>query len=111
MAHFAELDENNVVLQVIVVSNDAIDPNDEEATGIAFLTSLYGHSNWKQTSIHGNIRKNWAYIGSVYDETRDAFVQNKSNCHAEEIFYEELCKWGCTNSEHLNEIEWLFNQE
>ena len=109
MAHFAEIDENNVVLQVIVVSNDAIDPNDEEATGIAFLTSLYGHSNWKQTSIHHNIRKNFAFIGSIYDEIRDAFIQEKANCHSEEIFDEETCRWGCTNPKHLEELpSWIF---
>lgn len=109
MAHFAELDENNRVIQVIVVSNDAINPNNEETTGIEFLQSLYGHSNWKQTSYNLNFRKNWAFIGSTYDEARDAFIQDKPDCHLEVSFDEENCKWGCANLEHLEELpSWIF---
>lgn len=76
MAHFAQLDENNVVTQVIVVhNNDCLDANgnESEAVGAAFCQSLLG-GNWKQTSYNGNIRKNYAGIGYTYNETRDAFV-------------------------------------
>ena len=76
MAHFAQLDENNVVTQVIVVhNNDCLDAdgNESEAVGAAFCQSLLG-GNWKQTSYNGNIRKNYAGIGYTYNEIRDAFV-------------------------------------
>jgi hypothetical protein len=76
MAHFAQLDDDNVVLQVIVVhNNDCLDENgnESEAVGVAFCQSLLG-SNWKQTSYNGNMRKNYAGIGYTYDTGRDAFI-------------------------------------
>jgi len=76
MAHFAELDSNNVVLRVIVVANkDTADANgnEVESIGVAFCQKLFG-GNWKQTSYHGNIRKNYAGIGYTYREDIDAFV-------------------------------------
>lgn len=75
MAHFAELDENNRVLRVLVVSNDdAPDPApDNEALGIAFLESLGLGSNWKQTSYSGSFRGKYAGIGDVYDPVTDTF--------------------------------------
>lgn len=76
MAHFAELDENNVVTRVIVVANkDTADANGNEAEsiGVAFCQRLLG-GNWVQTSYHGNIRKNYAGIGYTYDAAIDAFV-------------------------------------
>jgi hypothetical protein len=76
MAHFARLDENNVVQQVIVVANkDTADANGNEAEsiGVAFCQKLLG-GNWKQTSYNGNIRKNYAGIGYTYREDIDAFV-------------------------------------
>lgn len=78
MAHFAQLDENNVVTQVIVVHNNELMDNgqESEAKGVAFCQSLFG-GNWKQTSYNGNIRKNYAGIGYVYDSGRDAFIPPK----------------------------------
>jgi hypothetical protein len=76
MAHFAELDENNVVKRVIVVANkDTADVNgvEQEWIGQAFCVRLFG-GTWKQTSYHGNIRKNYAGIGCTYDAVLDAFV-------------------------------------
>jgi hypothetical protein len=76
MAHFARIDENNVVQQVIVVANkdtaDA-DGNEMESIGVAFCQKLLG-GNWKQTSYNGNIRKNYAGIGYTYRADIDAFV-------------------------------------
>ena len=76
MAHFARLDENNVVQQVIVVSNkdtcDA-DGNETESIGVAFCQKLLG-GNWKQTSYNGNIRKRYAGIGYTYRADLDAFI-------------------------------------
>lgn len=70
MAHFAQLDDNNVVTQVIVVSNDdTSDSNgvETESIGVAFCQKLLGAStNWKQTSYNGNIRGNYAGIGHTY---------------------------------------------
>ncbi len=79
MAHFAQLDANNVVTQVIVVSNaDTSDAFgvEKESIGIAFCERLFG-GNWKQTSYNGKIRKNYAAIGYTYDAAIDAFVPPK----------------------------------
>ena len=69
MAHFAKLDENNIVTQVIVVSNDdCTDPQtgqEDEVLGIAFCKKLLG-GNWKQTSYNNNMRGNYAGIGYTY---------------------------------------------
>ena len=72
MAHFAELDQNNIVTRVIVVSNeDTHDVNgvENEELGIAFCRRLFGiDTNWRQTSYNGNIRFRYAGIGYTYDE-------------------------------------------
>jgi hypothetical protein len=76
MAHFAELDENNVVLRVIVVNNTELldaDGAEQEALGQAFCINLLG-GNWKQTSYNGNMRKNFAGQGFIYDPVLDEFV-------------------------------------
>jgi hypothetical protein len=93
MAHFAKLDENNVVIDVLVVSNDDLMVNgvESEAKGVEFLTNLLGHSNWKQTSYNGRIRKNYASIGSTYDAQRDAFIASKPL--ASLVLNEETCQW------------------
>lgn len=69
MAHFAQLDENNVVTQVIVVHNNdcQIDGVESEDVGVGFCKQLFGaDTRWKQTSYNGNIRKNYAGIGYSY---------------------------------------------
>ena len=76
MAHFAELDENNIVKRVIVVANkDCADANgvEKESIGVAFCERLFG-GVWKQTSYNGNMRKHYAGIGYTYDAARDAFI-------------------------------------
>lgn len=93
MAHFAQLDENNKVIQVIVVANDDIknESNEEdEQIGIQFCKNLLGQdTNWVQTSYSGKFRKNFASIGFSYDKKLDAFIPpkifsswilNKSTC-------------------------------
>jgi hypothetical protein len=80
MAHFAELDENNVVLRVLVVDNkDILDENgqEQEAVGVQFLTNLFGHSRWKQTSYNANFRRHFAGNGHTYDSERNAFIPPK----------------------------------
>lgn len=76
MAHFAEIDANNVVLRVIVIDNkDTSDANgvEKEHIGAAFCERLFG-GTWKQTSYNGNIRKHYAGIGYAYNSVRDAFI-------------------------------------
>lgn len=78
MAHFAELDSNNIVKRVVVVSNKNntnAEGNEDESVGIAFCKSLYGeNTNWKQTSYNHNMRVRFAGIGSLYNEELDAFI-------------------------------------
>ena len=77
MAHFARLDENNVVTQVIVVDNkDITDPftgQEDEILGIAFCKKLLG-GNWVQTSYNGNLRVRYAGVGYTFNKALDAFV-------------------------------------
>jgi hypothetical protein len=75
MAHFAQLDENSIVTQVIVVSNSELLDNgvESEAKGIAFCESLLG-GRWIQTSYSGRIRKRFAGIGFSYHSQADVFV-------------------------------------
>jgi hypothetical protein len=93
MAHFAELDKDNIVKQVIVVSNDdCLDEhgNESEDVGIAFCVNLLG-GTWIQTSYNANFRKNYAGIGFTYDETRNAFVPPKPT--EDFTFNEDTCRW------------------
>lgn len=80
MAHFAKIDENNVVTQVIVVDNkDITDPHtgqEDEILGIAFCKKLLG-GNWVQTSYNSNMRVRYAGIGYTYNRALDAFVPPK----------------------------------
>ena len=75
MAHFAEINEENIVTQVIVVhNNELLDGEQESETkGIDFCESIYGHRNWVQTSYNGNIRYNYAGIGYIWDPDNNAF--------------------------------------
>jgi hypothetical protein len=93
MAHFAQLDDNNVVLQVIVVHNNELLDNgvESEAKGIAFCQSLFPDTNWVQTSYNGNIRKNYAGIGFTYDSQRDAFIPPKP--FPSWVLDETTCQW------------------
>lgn len=77
MAHFAKINNDNIVENVIVVNNDDIDNlefPDSEPVGIAFIRSLNIDGNWKQTSYNGNFRGIYAVIGGSYDEENDIFI-------------------------------------
>ena len=78
MAHFAELDENNIVLRVIVVNNEVLKDDygvEQEDIGIRFCRHTYGlNTSWKQTSYNRKFRKHFAARGMKYDESRDAFI-------------------------------------
>ena len=80
MAHFAILNESNIVIRVEVINNDVLldgDGVEQEQLGIDFLTSLYGAGNYKQTSYNRNIRKNYAGVGYTYDAVKDKFIKSK----------------------------------
>lgn len=78
MANFAQLDENYIVTEVVVVNNETINDlpfPESEPVGVAFLQSLFGSTTiWKQTSYNANFRKNYAGIGYTYDPVLDAFI-------------------------------------
>ena len=78
MAHFAELDDNNIVKRIIVVANkDTSDDKgvEKEEIGIAFCKSLFGEdTKWVQTSYNANFRGIYAMEGDLYDEEKDEFV-------------------------------------
>ena len=101
MAHFAELNSNNIVLRVLVVNNDMIKNEqgiEQEQLGIDFLKSLFGQDTiWKQTSYNGNIRKNYAGIDFTYDLNKDAFIAPKPVVSADMEQYvsfdENACLW------------------
>ena len=93
MAHFAQLDENNLVIQVIVVANqECLDENglESEAVGIAFCQSLFG-GVWKQTSYNASFRKNYAGEGFVYDPNLNAFIAPKP--YESWLLDETSCQW------------------
>jgi hypothetical protein len=81
MAHFACLDENNVVTQVIVVANEDtsdVNGNEVEEIGVAFCKKLLGaDTNWKQTSYNNTFRVRYAGISYTYNEELDAFIPPK----------------------------------
>ena len=94
MSHWAEIDENNIVLRVLVGDNS------EPDEGEAFMNSLGG--TWVKTSYNGNIRKKYAGIGFTYDATRDAFIAPKPECHPLAVnFIEETCTWSCPDASHV----------
>ena len=93
MAHYAELDSNNVVKQVIVVSNadtSTAQGEEKESIGIAFCERLLG-GTWVKTSYNAKIRKNYAGIGYTYDKDRDAFIPPKP--YASWVLNESTCRW------------------
>ena len=100
MAHYAFLDDNNVVTEVItgIHETETIEGLDTE--------TWYGNFRGqvcKRTSYNNNYRKNYAGLGYTYDAERDAFIAPKSNCHPEQVLNEETCMWECDNAEHTVE--------
>lgn len=105
MAHMAQLDENNLITNVIVVNNIELLDNETESEekGIAFCKSLFGQdTRWVQTSFNRTFRKNFAGVGMLYDSILDAFIPIK--CHDEATLNEDTCIWNCTNAVHTTEV-------
>jgi len=99
MAHYAFLDDQNIVTEVIV----GID----ETELIEGLSPEIWYGNFrgqvcKRTSYNGNIRKNYAGIGFKYDASLDGFIPPK--CHDQAILIESSCLWECDNDEHKTEV-------
>lgn len=86
MSHWAEIDENNIVIRVTVGDND--DPNGDE--GYQWLIDNLG-GTWIKTSYNATIRKNFAGVGYIYDATRDAFIPPKE--FDSWVIDEETCTW------------------
>ena len=111
MAHFAELDENNVVKQIIVVHNNELldeNGNESEQKGIDFCVNLLG-GTWIQTSYNGTIRKNYAGIGYLYDPIRNAFISPKP--YESWILNEETCQWETPIAYPIDGKDYLWNEE
>jgi len=87
MAHFAQLDAQNYVLQVIVVSNaDTLDDEglESEEVGIQYCQSFFGeNTTWKQTSYNNTFRKYYAGIGSFYSQELDEFIRPRDEAFPE----------------------------
>lgn len=94
MAHWAELDQNNIVLRVLVGDNN--DPNGDE--GYQWLLDNLG-GMWIQTSYNGKIRFNFASVGYSYDVDNDAFIAPRPECGHKELFLNDLFKWNCQGCE------------
>jgi hypothetical protein len=94
MAHFAKIDENNIVQQIIVVSNEDcgnLEFPESESIGQNFINSIGLEGNWKQTSYNSSFRKRYAGMYDVYDESRDAFLPIKP--FDSWVLNENTCLW------------------
>lgn len=97
MAHFAKLDDNNIVIEVIVVDNSVLKDNvgaESEEVGKIWLEETFGHprNKWAQTSYNRNFRKHYAAAGYTFDAQRNAFIPPKP--YASWTLDEETCAWG-----------------
>lgn len=92
MSHWAEIDESNKVIRVLVGDNN------EPDEGEAFVNSLGG--TWIKTSYNGKIRYNFAAKGYLYDPIDDAFIAPMPECGHEELLLNNLKRWECSNVEH-----------
>jgi hypothetical protein len=93
VSHWAEIDETNIVLRVTVGDNNEIDE------GYQWLVDNLG-GTWIKTSYNGNIRKNFAAIGYLYDPIRDAFIPPKPKDYVNlegktitTVLNEDTCQW------------------
>lgn len=102
MSHWAEIDENNFVIRVLVGNNDEADE------GKSVMESLGG--TWVQTSYNATFRANYAGIGFSYDPVNDVFIPPKPECQHDEIELDQnTFRWNCTNASHLEIPEWIQN--
>jgi len=113
MAHFAELNQDNIVQRVIVVNNEVITNNnneEEESLGIDFCKSLFGNeTSWAQTSYNGSFRKRFAAKGYTFDITRNAFIPPKP--FESWVLNENTCSWEAPVSKPNDGQEYKWNEE
>jgi hypothetical protein len=98
MAHYAFLDNNNIVTEVIVGRDEW-----EIVDGITDWEQAYAEVRGqvcKRTSYNANIRYNYAGIGYTYDPIDDAFIAPMPKCGHDELLLNELKRWDCSNAEH-----------
>ena len=103
MAHFAEINQNNVVLRVLVTDNN--DPNGDE--GLQWLIDNLG-GTWIKTSYNSTIRKNFASIGYTYDYERDAFIPPKP--YPSFQLDEETCQWNAPTPYPTDGFTYTWNE-
>ena len=104
MAHFAELDENDVVIQVLVV------PDNQEHRGQEFLSSDLGlGGTWVQTSYNATIRKNYAGKGMIFDRSRDAFIAPQP--YLSWTLNEQTCQWEAPIAYPTDGIMYVWDEE
>jgi hypothetical protein len=102
MAHYAFLDKNNIVTEVIAGRDEW-----EEVDGITDWEKAYGDYRGqvcKRTSYNGKIRYNYAGIGFIYDPIDDAFIAPMPECGHEELLLNDLKRWECSNDEHQADL-------
>jgi hypothetical protein len=98
MAHYAFLDDSNIVTEVIT--------GKDETELIDGLTPEEWYGNYRgqrcvRTSYNNKIRGIYAGIGFSYDPTRDAFIAPKPECHDSVVFDEQTCTWSCPDASHV----------
>jgi len=111
MAHFAELDGNNVVTRVIVVHNNELldeNGNESEQKGIDFCVAHYG-GTWVQTSYNGNFRGQYAVVGITYDPVLDGFISEKP--HASWLLNKDTCRWEAPTLYPTDGENYYWNEE
>lgn len=104
MAHWAEIDENNIVLRVLVGDNN--DPNGDE--GYQWLVDNLG-GTWVKTSYNGNIRYNYASPGFTYDPIDDAFIAPMPQCNHPALTLNANKRWECADCV-ADKLQWLASQ-
>ncbi len=102
MAHFAKVNDANIVTEVLVTNNNF--PNE----GYDWLVETFG-GRWVQTSYNARIRKNFAGIGYYYDEARDAFIPPKP--YESWKLNEETCQWEAPVAYPDGENLYTWNEE
>jgi hypothetical protein len=101
MAHYAFLNDNNIVTEVItgIDETETIEGSDPE-----IWYSNFRGQTCKRTSYNGNIRFNFAGVGFIYDPIDDAFIAPMPNCGHSQLLLNDLKRWECSNAEHITEL-------
>ena len=111
MAHFAQLNDDNEVVTVVVVANSELldeNENEQESLGITFCNRLFG-GTWKQTSYNNTFRKNFAGVGYVFDSSRNAFIPPKP--YASWLLNETTCQWEAPIAMPVDEYFYAWNED